>query len=288
MFLHLGKQQAQFLTGTMCHRRVRAAGKLVECLPGGIKQEEEHMFEHFEAAGNVAEGLHWLNQVSTQVEVPKAEYKKPRKHLQVAEDDEVPAKKPNIVVEADPSEVPGWTEILENIREMRKSRDAPVDSMGAEKCAEKAVDPKMYRFHVLVSLMLSSQTKDNVTFAAMERLKTYGLNVESILAIDLEDLRKIIYPVGFYKRKAEFLKKTCAILKQQYDNDIPKTLEDLCSLPGVGPKMGYLCMNIAWNEVSGIGVDTHVHRIANRLGWTKRRTKTAEETRLQLQSWLPK
>ena len=59
------------------------------------------------------------------------------------------------------------------------------------------------------------------------------------------------------------------------------------SLPGVGPKMAHLCMDIAWNNVTGIGVDTHVHRIANRLKWTKKPTRDPEETRKALEDWLP-
>lgn len=74
----------------------------------------------------------------------------------------------------------------------------------------------------------------------------------------------------------------------QYDNDIPKTVDELCKLPGVGPKMAHICMNVAWGELSGIGVDTHVHRISNRLGWVKKTTKKPEDTRIQLESWLPK
>jgi endonuclease-3 len=84
------------------------------------------------------------------------------------------------------------------------------------------------------------------------------------------------------------LKKTCQVLKDQYDGDIPKTVKELCQLPGVGPKMAHLTMNIAWKEVSGIGVDTHVHRISNRLGWVKKATKNPEETRVELESWLPR
>jgi len=77
-------------------------------------------------------------------------------------------------------------------------------------------------------------------------------------------------------------------MKDQYDSDIPNTVEDLCKLKGVGPKMAYLCMSSAWGKVVGIGVDTHVHRIAARLGWTEKEAKTAEATRKGLEAWLPK
>lgn len=77
-------------------------------------------------------------------------------------------------------------------------------------------------------------------------------------------------------------------MKDQYNGDIPNTIEDLCKLPGVGPKMAYLVMKCAWNEVLGIGVDTHVHRISNRLGWHKKSTKQPEDTRKSLEDWLPR
>ena len=74
----------------------------------------------------------------------------------------------------------------------------------------------------------------------------------------------------------------------KYNGDIPKSAEELCKLPGVGPKMAHLCMQVAWNTVTGIGVDTHVHRISNRLRWVPKPTKTPEETRIALEAWLPK
>lgn len=97
----------------------------------------------------------------------------------------------------------------------------------------------------------------------------------------------MIYPVGFYTRKAINMKKIAKICLLKYNGDIPNTLEGLLSLPGIGPKMGHLVMNVGWDNVQGICVDTHVHRICNRLGWVMG-TKTPEETREALQMWLPK
>nr|XP_002733128.2 PREDICTED: endonuclease III-like protein 1-like [Saccoglossus kowalevskii] len=171
---------------------------------------------------------------------------------------------------------------------MRKNQDAPVDTMGCERTADTAVGPAVYRYQILVSLMLSSQTKDQVTSAAMDRLKTHGLTISNILKTSDKKLGELIYPVGFWKRKVEYIKKTSTLLESQYDNDIPSTISELCQLPGVGPKMAYLCMNIAWHQTTGIGVDTHVHRISNRLKWVKSTTKTPEDTRKILQEWLPR
>ncbi|XP_048817663.1 endonuclease III-like protein 1 isoform X3 [Lagopus muta] len=90
------------------------------------------------------------------------------------------------------------------------------------------------------------------------------------------------------QNKVKYIKQTTAILKQNYGGDIPSTVEELVKLPGVGPKMAHLAMNIAWNSVSGIAVDTHVHRITNRLKWVKKETRYPEETRVALEDWLPR
>ncbi|XP_077286024.1 nth-like DNA glycosylase 1 [Arctopsyche grandis] len=181
-----------------------------------------------------------------------------------------------------------WRDVLSNIREMRSLGGAPVDDMGCDKCSDESAPPHVMRYQTLVALMLSSQTKDQVTHAAMQRLKEHGLTVDHILETPDNDLGKLIYPVGFWKSKVKYIKKTTQMLKDDYNSDIPSTVEDLCKLVGVGPKMAHICMNVAWNKVTGIGVDTHVHRISNRLGWLPKLTKTPEATRELLQSWLPR
>jgi endonuclease-3 len=145
---------------------------------------------------------------------------------------------------------------------------------------------KTSRYQSLIGLMLSAQTKDSITDAALTKLRKHGCTVEEILATSKDDLEKLIYPVGFYKRKADFILRTSKILKDKYNGDIPRTVEQMIELPGVGPKMAYLCMVSAWNDVVGIGVDTHVHRISNRLKWVD--TKTPEQTRLALEAFVPK
>lgn len=185
-------------------------------------------------------------------------------------------------------EPPVWRCQLENINEMRKNRDAPVDTMGCDVISDALASPQVYRYQVLLSLMLSSQTKDQITSAAMAKLRTHGCNIPNILQTSDKELGELIYPVGFWKRKVEYIKRTSEILRDQYYGDIPNNVEDLCKLPGVGPKMAYLVMKCAWNQVTGIGVDTHVHRISNRLGWVKKTTKQPEDTRKALEDWLPR
>ena len=199
-----------------------------------------------------------------------------------------------------------WEEMYRTTQEMRKLVLAPVDTMGCERIAEQHREPKVSsilmiliksntvmqdrRFQTLIALMLSSQTKDTVNAVTMRRLQTElpspGLTLSNILAIKPERLNELIYAVGFHNNKTKFIKAAAEILRDQYDGDIPDTIEGLISLPGVGPKMAYLCMSAAWGRTEGIGVDVHVHRITNLWGWHK--TKSPEETRIALQAWLPK
>jgi len=92
--------------------------------------------------------------------------------------------------------------------------------------------------------------------------------------------------VGFHNLKTKYIKQTAEILRDKWNSDIPDTIEGLVSLPGVGPKMGYLTLSAAWGRTEGIGVDVHVHRIVNLWKWHK--TQTPEQTRAALESWLPK
>lgn len=180
-----------------------------------------------------------------------------------------------------------WRQLLANIREMRKERNAPVDTMGCDKCYDEHSDEKTKRFHHLVALMLSSQTKDTVTYQAMGRLKSHGLTPQKMVEVSATELEQLLYPVGFYKTKAKHIQKTSQVLIDKFDSDIPNDIKGLVSLPGVGPKMAHICMRVAWNTVTGIGVDVHVHRIANRLKWVEKETKEPEQTRIALEKWLP-
>ncbi|TMW56455.1 hypothetical protein Poli38472_006465 [Pythium oligandrum] len=193
-----------------------------------------------------------------------------------------------------------WQTVMEGIQEMRAAQVADVDVAGIEVFYdEEAYPPHIARFRVLISAMLSSQTKDPVNAAAMKRLTTHGLTVQSMLEVDEAELAQIIRPVGFFNNKAKYIKQVAQILKDRAgeDNeviDIPNTYDDLVALPGVGPKMAHLIMSCAWKTTVGICVDTHVHRISNRLGWVKTwntknpKSQDPEKTRLELEDWLPR
>ncbi|CAG8841801.1 34406_t:CDS:2, partial [Racocetra persica] len=136
-----------------------------------------------------------------------------------------------------------WEEVYQCIKDYRKTTVAPVDTMGCERLAEEPNDvitPQTSRFQSLIALMLSSQTKDQVTAAAMQNLRqqlTGGLNIESIMQVDEEFLDQCISKVGFHRRKAKYIKQAAKICKEKYDGDIPNSVEELMKLPGVGPKM---------------------------------------------------
>jgi len=183
---------------------------------------------------------------------------------------------------------PNWEEIYALTREMRNENVAPVDTMGCESLADRNQSPRDQRFQTLVSLMLSSQTKDTVTSVAVKGMQENmpgGFNLESVLAIEPPALNAFINKVGFHNLKTKYIKQAAEILRDKWNSDIPGTIEGLTSLPGVGPKMAYLCMSVAWGRHEGIGVDVHVHRITNLWGWHT--TKQPEETRKALESWLP-
>lgn len=131
-------------------------------------------------------------------------------------------------------EPPLWRQTLENIRSMRKKHPAPVDTMGCDKCSEDNYDEKAQRYHCLLSLMLSSQTKDQITFDAMKRLKARCENLVPATLLKLSDfeLEELLKPVSFYKTKAKHMKIASQMLIDQYDSDIPETIEGLLKLPG--------------------------------------------------------
>jgi endonuclease III len=196
-----------------------------------------------------------------------------------------------------------WEEIYSTVKAMRqRNPTAPVDTMGCEDLYWRGAPPREKRYHTLTALMLSSQTKDTVTAAAMQRLHTElgprngddgkgkvaqsALTVENVISCDAKWLDSLIGKVGFHNNKTKYIKQVATILKDEYNSDIPDSVEGLVRLPGVGPKMAYLCMSAAWGKDEGIGVDVHVHRITNLWGWHK--TKTPEETRMWLEGWLPR
>lgn len=140
-------------------------------------------------------------------------------------------------------------------------------------------------FHILVSTILSARTKDDTTVWVCNLLFQQVRNNDDLLKIDINKLRKIIYPAGFYRTKSRNLKKTALLLKEKFKNRIPDDLEELLLLPGVGRKTANLVLIRAFDKY-GICVDTHVHRITNR--WQYVCTDTPDATERALREKLPK
>lgn len=193
-----------------------------------------------------------------------------------------------------------WTEIYNKVVEMRSKFISPVDTMGCERIPEQ-IDPTIrysnpvaFRFQLLISLMLSSQTKDEVNYEAVLRMNHYfiekgytSLCLEAVLETLESVIDSLIQKVGFHNRKSTYMKKSCELLKQNFDGDIPKTITEIVTLPGVGPKMGYLLLYKAWDISDGIGVDVHLHRLATMWNWAPK-TNNPETTRVALEKWLPR
>jgi endonuclease-3 len=140
-------------------------------------------------------------------------------------------------------------------------------------------------FQVLIGTLLSARTQDATTAAASERLFAVARTPTAMAALTVKRIERLIYPVSFYRHKAKHVKETCRILVDRFNGRVPETMEELLTLPGVGRKTANLVLILAFKSVKNICVDTHVHRISNRLGWVK--TTTPDETEQALYKSTP-
>ncbi len=148
-----------------------------------------------------------------------------------------------------------------------------LEDPAVEKIAE---DQKEDPFQILIATMLSAQTKDAVTHAAATRLFKVARTPRTMVKLRIREIERLIYPVSFYRHKAVHVRETCAQLIARYNGRVPDTMEELLTLPGVGRKTANLVLILAHASPDNICVDTHVHRISNRLGWVS--TRTPEDT----------
>jgi endonuclease-3 len=139
-------------------------------------------------------------------------------------------------------------------------------------------------FKVLIGVVLSQRTKDEVSFPATDRLIKKAKNLDGILKLSTGEIEKIIYPVGFYKTKAKRIREICRILKEKYRGKIPRDREELMKLPGVGGKSADIVLSYGYGEPV-IACDVHVIWISNQLGWTK--TFNPEKVREDLHRIIP-
>ena len=141
---------------------------------------------------------------------------------------------------------------------------------------EQAEDP----FQILIATLLSARTQDATTHAASTRLFNVARTPRAMAKLSVRQIERLIYPVSFYRNKAEYVKACCQMLVDRFAGKVPQTMEELVMLPGVGRKTANLVLILGFKSLQNICVDTHVHRISNRLGWVT--TTTPEETEQEL------
>ena len=142
-----------------------------------------------------------------------------------------------------------------------------------EKISEsQAEDP----FQILIATLLSARTQDATTHAASTRLFRRARTPRTMAALPVKEIETLIYPVSFYRNKAEHVKACCQMLVSRFGGRVPSTMDELVTLPGVGRKTANLVLILAFKSLQNICVDTHVHRISNRLGWVQ--TRLPDET----------
>ena len=167
-------------------------------------------------------------------------------------------------------------EVLKILRENYKKWKLPVVS----EISAEGRNP----FKILIATLLSLRTKDDTTREAAKRLFERASTPSEMLLLGEKEIAKLIYPVGFYRRKARNILEISEILLKRFGGNVPDDLDDLLLLPGVGRKTANLVLTEAFNKM-GICVDTHVHRISNRLGYV--RTRTPKDTEMALRGKLP-
>ena len=140
-------------------------------------------------------------------------------------------------------------------------------------------------FKVLISTIISLRTKDEVTIESSKRIYKILSKPTDIYNLTIKEIENAIYPCGFYKRKAIQIKKICERLDKEFNSIVPKEIETLLTFDGIGRKTANLVLSEGYN-IPAMCVDTHVHRISNRLGYIK--TKNPDETEIQLRKILPK
>ncbi len=167
------------------------------------------------------------------------------------------------------------------MKRLAKAIEAMEDPAIEQIAEEENRDP----FHVLISTMLSAQTRDEVTAVASRRLFRVARTPRRMAQLPTRTIQRLICPVSFYRYKANYVKETCRQILTRFRGRVPTTMEALLTLPGVGRKTANLVLIVAHRSRDNICVDTHVHRIANRLGWVK--TRTPEQTERALYNVVP-
>jgi endonuclease-3 len=131
-------------------------------------------------------------------------------------------------------------------------------------------------FQILIATLLSARTQDATTHAASTRLFRRARTPRTMARLPVAEIERLIFPVGFYRTKARHVKACCRTILTRFGGRVPSTIEELVTLPGVGRKTANLVLILGFKSGNNICVDTHVHRISNRMGWVQ--TRQPEET----------
>jgi len=174
---------------------------------------------------------------------------------------------------------PHVVSVLKSIGRAIRTMEEPA----VEKIAEETQDDP---FRVLIATLLSAQTKDAVTAAASARLFRVARTPKTMAALTVGRIEKLIYPVSFYRNKARHVKQACRQILDDFGGVVPDTMDELLTLAGVGRKTANLVLILSHASQDNICVDTHVHRISNRLGWVN--TKTPDQTEQALYKVVPR
>jgi len=175
------------------------------------------------------------------------------------------------------------TQVMRSIAQAIDGLELPAVEKISE---EQAEEP----FQILIATLLSARTQDATTHAASTRLFKRARTPAAMARLRVRTIEELIYPVSFYRNKARHVKACCEMLVARFGGRVPSTLDELVMLPGVGRKTANLVLILGFKSAHNICVDTHVHRISNRLGWV--RTETPEETeqalyRVTQRRWWP-
>ena len=171
-----------------------------------------------------------------------------------------------------------FDEIFSRLKKTSKNWKNPI----VTEVSEVEKDP----YFTLFSCLLSLRTKDAVTAEASKRLFSKAPNLKKLNQLSVKEIEKLIYPVGFYRTKAKRVKEIARVLIKNYNSEVPDTVDELLKLKGVGRKTANIVMVYGHKKTNHLPIDTHCHRIPNRLGWVK--TKNPEETEKALEKILPK
>jgi endonuclease-3 len=165
---------------------------------------------------------------------------------------------------------------IESVETVMRSLAQAIEGLALPAVEKISLEQEKDPFQILIATLLSARTQDATTLAASTRLFQVARTPDAVLQLTTRQIERLIYPVSFYRNKARHVKAASRVLLERFSGRVPATLEELLMLPGVGRKTANLVLILAFRSDRSICVDTHVHRISNRLGWV--RTRTPEET----------